>query len=409
MKLVETQHIFSQELSHMIFVGIDVASQKHDCCIINHTGAVLVRNYTFKNNKEGFQSLLSTIGGYCVGAPTEGARIGLESTGHYSQNLLHFLSAVGFETYTFNPLQVNLARKSQSLRKTKTDKVDAQFIAHMLMTVDNKPYTSASYHTSELKSLTRFRSRLVSERSRFKISAKRLITILFPEVLDVFSDLFCSSATALLSELPSAKRIAACNLTHLTSILDKASRGRFKRDKAVQIKELAKVSIGSGNLADSLELQMTLKSVSFFGEQISQVDAEIKRIMIEADSPILSVPGISFTLGAIILAEIGDISRFKNPAKLLAFAGLEPSTYQSGNFKAASTSMVKRGSPYLRYAILFAARLISTFDVTFKAYFHKKISEGKHYNVAISHVGKKLVRVLFHLLSNNSPFAPLAS
>lgn len=393
----------------MIFVGIDVASQKHDCCIIDERGNALVKSFSFTNNRKGFEQLLQAIRDCCPEDMLKGARIGLESTGHYSQNILHFLSAVGFEIRTFNPLQVNLARKSQSLRKTKTDKTDAQFIAHMLLMEDSKPCTPSSYHISELKSLTRLRSRLVGERSKFKISAKRLVSILFPEVMNVFSDIFGSSATALLSELPSAARIASCNVTRLTGILNKASRGRFGKEKAVVIKELAKNSIGSGNLTDSLELQMAFKTISFFDEQISQIESEIKRIMDEIDSPILTVPGISYTLGAVILSEVGDISRFKNPSKLLAFAGLEPSTYQSGKFSAASTSMVKRGSSYLRFALIMAARLIVNNDTAFAVYYHKKIAEGKHYNVVISHVAKKLVRVLFHLLSSKSDFISQAA
>lgn len=208
----------------------------------------------------------------------------------------------------------------------------------------------------------------------------------------------------MLLEFPTAKAVSECHLTKLTNLLALNSNGHYGKEKAVLIRELAVKSIGSDSISVGFELQQTIRLINNLQEEINILDKHIKTVMEEIDSPILTIPGISYTLGAIIIAEIGDITNFDTPAKLLAFAGLEPSTYQSGNFTAGKTPMVKRGSTYLRWALLNAARLVSMRDETFKLYCQKKKSEGKHHFVVMSHVGKKLVRVVFQLLKTNNAF-----
>ena len=390
----------------MIYVGIDVASDKHDCCIIADSGEVLRDTFTISNNREGFEALSKAIVSFSSDKKFEDVRIGLEATGHYSTNLINFLKSKGFQMTVFNPLHVNLFRKARSLRKTKTDKTDARFIAAMLFSDDSKSYTPVSYQISELKSLVRNRFRLISFRSKLKVSVSRLITVLFPELHTAVWSVNQSSSYALLLEFPTAQAIAECHLTRLTNILSDGSNGHYGKTKAVKIKELASNSIGTNSRAMGFELQQTIRLIDNLQAEIDAVDKQIKEVMKEINSPILSIPGISYTLGSIIIAEIGDISNFGNPAKLLAFAGLEPSIYQSGKFTAGNTPMVKRGSTYLRWAFLTAARLVVMRDNTFKDYYKKKISEGKHHFVAISHVGKKLLRVVFQLLKTNSSFIP---
>ena len=388
----------------MLYIGIDVASQKHDCCIIDSSGEVLNENFTFANNREGFNFLMNTITSFLPDKTVSNVRIGLESTGHYSTNLVNFLKGKGFEITIFNPLHVNLYRKGQTLRKTKTDKTDARFLAVMLFSDDSKSYTPISYQITELKSLVRHRFRLISLRSKLKVSVSRLVTILFPELSSAVWSIHQKSSYAMLLEFPTAKAVSECHLTKLTNLLALNSNGHYGKEKAVLIRELAVKSIGSNSISVGFELQQTIRLINNLQEEINILDKHIKTVMEEIDSPILTIPGISYTLGAIIIAEIGDITNFDTPAKLLAFAGLEPSTYQSGSFTAGKTPMVKRGSSYLRWALLNAARLVSMRDETFKLYYQKKKSEGKHHFVVMSHVGKKLVRVVFQLLKTNNAF-----
>ena len=391
----------------MIYVGIDVAKDKHDCFITNSDGEVLFPAFTIQNNRNGFDDLFSKV--QSISSDVSNIKVGLEATGHYSYNLLGYLIDKGLPTYVINPLHTNLYRKSLTLRKTKTDKVDARTIAMMLMSdVNLKSYSDTSYHNEELKSLTRYRFDKVQERAQLKQSVSRLVTILFPELEKLVSTLHIASVYALLSELPSAGKIASCHLTHLTKLLENASKGRYSKEKAIEIREAAKVSIGSNMPAKSLELKHTLHLISELDSEISEIESEIKGIMDQISSPILTIPGIGYRMGAMILAEIGDFSRFDSPDKILAYAGASPSTYQSGQLESSYSHMEKRGSRYLRFALINAAKYVCHWDETFGAYLQKKISEGKHYNVAITHATKKLVRLIYAMEKSGKPYIKTA-
>ena len=391
----------------MIYVGIDVAKDKHDCFITNSDGEILFQVFTIQNNRKGFDDLFSRI--QSTSSDVSNIKVGLEATGHYSYNLLGYLIDKGLPTFVINPLHTNLYRKSLSLRKTKTDKVDARTIAMMLISdVNLKSYSDTSYHNEELKSLTRYRFDKVQERAQLKQSVSRLVTILFPELEKLVPSLHMTSVYALLSELPSAGKIASCHLTHLTKLLESASKGRYRWDKAGEIRDAAKVSIGSEMPAKSLELKHTLRLIGELNSEISEIESEIKRIMDQISSPILTIPGIGYRMGAMILAEIGDFSRFDSPDKILAYAGASPSTYQSGQFESSYSHMEKRGSRYLRFALINAAKYVCHWDETFGAYLQKKISEGKHYNVAITHATKKLVRLIYAMEKSGKPYIKTA-
>jgi len=391
----------------MICVGIDVAKDKHDCFILSSEGEILADVFTIPNNAEGFGFLLQTIRS-CT-HPTDKIKVGLEATGHYSYNILGFLLDCGLATYVINPLHTNLYRKSLSLRKTKTDRVDARTIATMLMSdVDLKSYTDTSYHNEELKSLTRYRFDKVRERAKLKTSISRLVTILFPELEKIVPSLHMASVYTLLSEFPGASYIASAHLTHLKTILSDASKGRYDRDKAMDIREAARTSIGSKMPAKSLELKHTIQLIRELDAEIEEIEKEINSIMDEVHSPITTIPGIGTRMGAMILAEVGDFNNFDSADKVLAYAGMSPSTYQSGQLTNCYSHMEKRGSRYLRYAIFNATKYVCNWDPTFAAYLAKKRAEGKHYNVAISHAAKRLVRLIYAMERSGQPYRPVA-
>lgn len=388
----------------MIYVGIDVAKDKHDCIIISSDGEIIKDSFTIKNNLEGFTKLIQAI----PDVPKNEIRVGIEATGHYSLNIMNFITEHQLPLIVLNPLQTNLFRKAHTLRKSKTDKIDARLIVLMLQSGNFKPHSNVSYHLSELKSLTRHKSRIKGNLSRYRTSLSRIVEIMFPELEEVVYSINQKSTYAILKAFPSKDALASAHLRKLTNILKTSSRGKYGNVKAHEIRTAARNSIGSDSGALSFELAQTISLIEIYTLEIDKIDSEIKSIMDKIQSPILSVPGISYGLGSIILAEIGDINRFDTPSQLLAFAGLEPSTYQSGKFSGSDMRMVKRGSPYLRWALLEAARLIAMRDETFRAYYLKKKAEGKHHNVAKSHVAKKLVRVLHYLLRNNTTFVPQA-
>ena len=387
----------------VISVGIDVSKDKHDCFIQSSEGEVLVDVFTIPNNMDGFNILLEKI--QRCATSQDKIKVGLEATGHYSYNLLGFLLDNGLATYVLNPLRTNLYRKSLSLRKTKTDRVDARTIASMLLSdAGLKPYTDTAYHNEELKSLTRYRFDKVKARSKLKSSISRLVCILFPELEKLVPSLHLASVYALLEEFPGAKQVAGAHLTRLKTLLETVSNGRYKRDMALEIRNAARNSISSRMPAKSLELQHTIRLIRELNAEITEIEEQIQSIMAELHSPITTIPGLGFRMAAMILAEVGDFTRFESPDKLLAYAGMSPSIYQSGQLKNCYPHMEKRGSRYLRYALYNATKYVCQWDPTFSDYLAKKRAEGKHYNVALSHAAKKLVRLIFAMEKSRTTY-----
>lgn len=387
----------------MNYIGIDVAKDKHDCVILNQLGEVLHKPFTIKNDKAGFQKILDITNS--ISSEIDEFQVALEATGHYHLNLLNFLLGNNFTSFVLNPLHTNLYRKSQTLRKTKTDKTDAVSIAKMLFSeLDLQPYSSKQQQSEDLKSFTRYRFDKVQERAKLKQSISRLVTILFPELEKLVSTLHLASIYALLNAYPGAKFISEADLEELTTILYTASKGRIGRCRAVVLQESAQNSIGTHLPAKTMELKNTIKKVQSLDEEITEIEKEIHNILVEIDSPIFSIPGLGETMGATILAEIGDFSRFSSPDKILAFSGMSPSTYQSGQMYSSHAKMEKRGSRYLRYALYNATKFVCQWSPVFKEYLAKKRAEGKHYNVAISHAAKKLVRVIYQLQKSGETY-----
>lgn len=396
------KHIFKGGCA-MIYVGIDVAKSKHDCCITDSDGEILAGPFTITNNKEGFLDLLGRI--KAAGGKTPDVKAGLESTGHYSYNILGFLTDNNVPTFLINPMHTNLYRKSLSLRQTKTDKVDSRTIAMMLMSgMDLQSYSAVSYHNEELKSLTRYRFDKVQERAKLKASVSRLVVILFPELEALVPSLHESTVYQLLADYPGASFIADVHLTRLSNLVETASHGHYDKAKAIEIRNAARNSIGSVMPAKSLELRHTIHLIREFDSEIADIEERVKSIMDAIDSPILTIPGINYRMGAMILAEIGDFNRFSSPDKILAYAGMSPTVYQSGAYESTHAHMEKRGSKYLRYALFNAAKYVCLWDPEFKAYLTKKRAEGKHYNVAVCHAAKKLIRLIYALEKTGQPY-----
>lgn len=379
----------------MLYVGIDIAKSKHDLACIDETGETVITNFRFVNSYQGFHQLKLKL--EQLSPITQDVQIALESTGHYNYNIVVFLRELGYNVFAYNPFIIKQFAKSQSLRKTKTDRKDALLIARKLRSDVAPEYYQTDKSMDELKELTRYQNRLIQSRSKCKNLYIRLLDIIFPELHRVVSNLHNHFVYELLTKYPSAQKIARARFSSLLKIK------RLTADKARQIQEIAKQTIGNASTVLSLELVQLIESIQHYDKQINQVQEEINLLMVELNSPITSIPGIGSRLGAIILAEIKNIHNFKNPNQLQAFAGLDPAIYQSGQMDNTG-HMVKRGSSYLRYALIQAAKLISMYSPHFKAYLRLKISQGKHYNVAVTLVTKKLIRIIYHLLKNNQTF-----
>lgn len=385
----------------MIYVGIDVAKLNHFASAISSDGEVLTEPFKFTNDADGFQLLSSHLDSL----PDDSFIIGLESTAHYGDNLVRYLVNEGHKVCVINPIQTATLRKN-NIRKTKMDKVDTYVIAKALMMQRSHRFiTSCDINVMDLKALGRFRQKSLKQRTRLKIQLKAYVDETFPELQYFFkSGLHQNAVYKLLLETPSAKDVASMHLTHLAHLLEVVSHGHFKKETASQLRVLARKSVGCPDSALSMQVVHAIEQIELLDSQINHVETEMTDIMKYLDSVIMTIPGIGYVNGGMILGEIGDVHRFPSHKQLLAFAGLDPSVYQSGNFQAKQTRMSKRGSRVLRYALINAAHNVVKNNSTFKAYYNAKMAEGRsHYN-ALGHCAGKLVRIIYKLLSDNVEF-----
>jgi transposase len=384
----------------MIYVGIDIAKLNHYASAISSDGEVLLEPFKFTNDNDGFCLLDSKLKSF----EKDQFIIGLESTAHYGNNLLMYLVPKGYNVCLINPIQTSTMRKN-NIRKTKTDKVDTYIICKTLMMHPHRFVTLYDLGLMQLKNLGRFRQKTVKQRTRLKIQLTSYVDQVFPELQYFFkSGIHHKGCYALLKEAPTPDAIASMHLTHLTHLLKAASKGHFQKETAVELRVLAQKSVGSSDKSLSIQITQSIEQIELLDRQLESIESEMKDIVTSLDSVIMTIPGIGYINGGMILGEIGDINRFSNPSKLLAFAGLDPSVYQSGNFEAKHTRMSKRGSRALRYALINAAHNVVKNNKTFNTYYHQKLSEGRsHYN-ALGHCAGKLVRIIYKMLTDNVSF-----
>ena len=382
----------------MIYVGIDISKYKHDCFICDDQCNIIVENFSFHNNNIGFQQFLELLKPY----DKLFVHIGLEATGHYGLNLKLFLEKNNYSFMEFNPLLVKEFSKSLSLRKTKTDKADSITITQKLMSVPYKPNPKLFYHKYSIKSLSRLRENLVKQRSKYMIQITNTLDIIFPEFKPFFNNKFSTTSIYILSHYKTVSKIA--NMKDFDT-LHSVSRGKFSYAKFIKLKELAKNSVGESNEIFEFQLDTLHNLYKEIDDKIDSIDSQLSTIVKVLNPPTLSIPGIGDISCASIISEFGDISNFSNPNQMLSFAGLEPGVIESGTMSFTG-KMVKRGSGHLRYTLMNVAVSVIIHNPTFYAFYHKKRSEGKCHRVALSHVCKKLVRVIFILENKHIQFDP---
>ena len=384
-----------------IFVGIDIAKLNLFASAISSDGEVLIEPFKFSNDADGFQLLISKLDSF----DRSSTIIGLESTAHYGDNLVRYLVTNLYQVCVLTPIKTCQMRKN-NIRRTKTDKVDTFVIAKTLMMQDDLSFVSPfDLDMMELKSLGRFRQKTVKHRTRLKIQLTSYIDQVFPELQYFFkSGLHQKAVYALLKEAPSPKEIASMHMTHLANMLKVNSHGHFTKEHARDLRVLAQKSVGASDSAISIQITQTIQQIELLDSQLKKIEAEITEIMKFNDTVLMTIPGIGYINGGMILGEIGDIHRFSNPNKLLAFAGLDPTVYQSGNFQAKTTRMSKRGSRVLRYALVNAAWNVVLNNATFKAYYDAKRAEGRTHHNALGHCSGKLVRVIWKMLTDDVEF-----
>ena len=384
----------------MIYVGIDIAKNTHWASAMNSDGEILLEPFSFQNNNEGFQKFISKLSNF----DKQKMLIGLESTAHYGENIISYLFNLDYKIGIINPIQTSNLRKS-NIRKTKNDKVDTFIIIKSLTLNNYNLVTTRDINNIKLKGLSRSRHNLIVMRSRSKIQLASFIDQLFPELNKFFKgNLHLNVSYQLLKEYSSPKQISSLHLTKLTNILHDNSHGRYNKQDAIRLRELAKNSVGIDNPTLSLQIKQAILQIELYTEQIEEVEKLSKQILDEMDSKLLTIPGMSYNQATVIHGFIGDINRFNKSCQLLAYAGLDPSIYQSGNFEARSTRMSKRGNSLLRYNLVYAAHNLVLHNRTFKEYYDLKRSQGKTHYCALGHCAHKLVRIIFKMLKSNVDF-----
>lgn len=383
----------------MICVGIDISKYKHDCFILTDFGDVLNEGFSFRNNAEGFGQLQKELERCRNG---DAFRIGFEATGNYGINLKLFLESVGYDYMEINPVLVKKYIQSTSLRRTTNDKISAMAIARYVSEKPYRPHGTYFYPRFALKQLTRLRSSLITGRSRYMIQLTNVLDCVFPEFKPFFGNRFSETALYILAHYPTPEAIANMN-SRSYDVLRRKSRGRFSMDKFVRLKALAGNTVGKSDECYRIELDTLLELYLQIDAEIEKLEKEIVGIIETINPPTLSIKGIGAISAAVIVSEFGDFSRFDSPNKMLSFAGLEPGYFQSGTAEHMGR-MVKRGSSSLRSVLINCSRSIRLHNEVFATYYQKKISEGKPYNVAVSHVAKKLVRLIFALETKGEAF-----
>ena len=384
----------------MIYVGIDIAKNTHWASAMNSDGEIILEPFSFQNNNEGFQKFISKLSSF----DKQKMLIGLESTAHYGENIISYLFNLDYKIGIINPIQTSNLRKS-NIRKTKNDKVDTFIIIKSLTLNNYNLVTTRDINNIKLKGLSRSRHNLIVMRSRSKIQLASFIDQLFPELNKFFKgNLHLNVSYQLLKEYSSPKDISSLHLTKLSNILHNNSHGRYNKQDAICLRELAKNSVGIDNPTLSLQIKQAILQIELYTEQIEEVENLSKQILDEMESKLLTIPGMSYNQATVIHGFIGDINRFKKSCQLLAYAGLDPSVYQSGNFEAHSTRMSKRGNSLLRYNLVYAAHNLVLHNRTFKEYYDLKRSQGKTHYCALGHCAHKLVRIIFKMLKSNVKF-----
>ena len=383
----------------MYYIGIDIAKFKHAVFIQDENGEIINKGEYFDNTPSGFQSLLTILNNL---DQSQQKKIGLEATSHYHMNLIAFLHNHNYDVFEINPYFISQYRKTFSNRKNKNDFIDSEIISSYLINHECKSYPKGFYHIYALKSLTRQRESLIKARSKQLIELTNILDIIFPEFKPFFGNKLTGNALYILNKYKTPYHIANMTIDSYNN-MKYDLRKVIRYSKFLELKQLAKNTIG---FFDDIHIAMLEASLSVYftlNKQIDKIEDLIRKEVLELKPKMLGIKWLSIFYIATIIAEYNLFEDFNSPSKCLAFAGLEPGRYQSGQIDK-NLSMVKHGSGHLRNALIYSSfTLLGRYPVLYD-YYKKKRDEGKSHNVALSHVAKKLLRVIFYLEKNNKNF-----
>ena len=388
----------------MYIVGIDIGKNHHEASIVSPEGKQIGRSLRFATTHKGADSLMSFIFKNIGNSPCV---FGMEATGHYWYPIYSFLKAKGYTIYVINPIQSDSLRKMY-IRQTKNDSIDSFLIAEVIRFGQFGTTSMADENILAMRQLCRYRDSVISSRTEIKLRIGTIMKQIFPEYEKQFSSLWVSTSMGILEKYLTPENIENAPIDELFEIIKDKSHNRLTKAKAISIKEAAADTFGIKIAQDafSFQLKQLIDRMNFLDKQIEALDIEIMKYYEQFDCYLHTIPGIGIIGAATILAEIGDISRFKNSSALVAFAGIDPTVRQSGEFNSTHNHMSKRGSPYLRHAIFLAATTCSFHNSPLNAYYKKKRDQGKHHLTATGAVARKLTTVIYAVLRDCKPYEP---
>lgn len=388
----------------MYIVGIDIGKNHHEASIVSPEGKQIGRSLRFATTHKGADSLMSFIFKNIGNSPCV---FGMEATGHYWYPIYSFLKAKGYTICVINPIQSDSLRKMY-IRQTKNDSIDSFLIAEVIRFGQFGTTSMADETILAMRQLCRYRDSVISSRTEIKLRIGTIMEQIFPEYEKQFSSLWMSTSMGILEKYLTPENIENAPIDELFEIIKDKSHNRLTKAKAISIKEAAADTFGIKIAQDafSFQLKQLIDRMNFLDKQIEALDIEIMKYYEQFDCYLHTIPGIGIIGAATILAEIGDISRFKNSSALVAFAGIDPTVRQSGEFNSTHNHMSKRGSPYLRHAIFLAATTCSFHNSPLNAYYKKKRDQGKHHLTATRAVARKLTTVIYAVLRDSKPYEP---
>lgn len=388
----------------MYIVGIDIGKNHHEASIVSPEGKQIGRSLRFATTHKGADSLMSFIFKNIGNSPCV---FGMEATGHYWYPIYSFLKAKGYTIYVINPIQSDSLRKMY-IRQTKNDSIDSFLIAEVIRFGQFGTTSMADENILAMRQLCRYRDSVISSRTEIKLRIGTIMEQIFPEYEKQFSSLWVSTSMGILEKYLSPENIENAPIDELFEIIKDKSHNRLTRAKAISIKEAAADTFGIKIAQDafSFQLKQLIDRMNFLDKQIEALDCQILEYYEKFDCYLHTIPGIGMIAAATILAEIGDINRFKSSSALVAFAGIDPTVRQSGEFSSTHNHMSKRGSPYLRHAIFLAATTCSFHNSPLNAYYKKKRDQGKHHLTATGAVARKLTTIIYAVLRDSKPYEP---
>lgn len=390
----------------MIYAGVDIAKVDHVIGAVDETGAEAARPIKFKNSEAGFERCIAWL--ESVAESEDDVFVGMEATGHYWKACFAYLMAAGYRVCVVNPMQVHAMRKLKSLSGVKNDRIDSWLIAETLRQGDYDETRLATDEVQALKQLTRYHQGLKQELAAVKTQAICVLDAYFPEYAALFSDMFGAASLKVLAECPTPSEVARKRASSIAKLLSEGSRGRLGDAKAAEVKAAAKSSVGIrlGEEAASFQIRTMVSQVEFLNATIAKVEKEVASLLGKVEPNITTIPGVSTTTGAQIVAEIGDVKRFRNAASIVKYAGLNSGVDESGKYSAEGVPITKHGSPYLRRSLWLAANRARQYDPRLKEYYDKLRRKGKPHRVAVTAVARKLCHVVYAVMRDGKPYDP---